>query len=33
LQQKMVGVEIIGTVIDNGHKVTHLIEGVEFSHY
>ena len=27
----MAGVEIIGTVVDNGHKVTHSIEGVEFS--
>lgn len=33
LQKKMTGVEIIGTVVDNGHKVTHSIEGVEFSHY
>ena len=33
LQEKMVGVEIIGTVVENGHKVTHAIEGVEFTHY
>ena len=26
-------IEIIGTDVDNGHKVTHSIEGVEFSHY
>jgi hypothetical protein len=29
----MAGVAIIGTVNDDGHKVTHAIEGVEFSHY
>jgi phosphoribosylformylglycinamidine cyclo-ligase len=33
LQEKMNGVEIIGTVVENGHKVTHAIEGVEFTHY
>ena len=33
LQEKMDGVEIIGAVVENGHKVTHAIEGVEFTHY
>ena len=33
LQEKMTGVEIIGTVLGNGHKVTHAIGGVEFTHY
>jgi len=27
------GCAIIGSVVDNGHRVTHAIEGVEFSHY
>ena len=33
LSSKMRGVEIIGSVVDNGHKVTHQIPGVEFTHY
>ena len=33
LGQRMQGVAIIGTVNDAGHKVTHAIEGVEFTHY
>lgn len=33
LQEKMAGVEIIGNVLENGHKVTHAIAGVEFTHY
>jgi phosphoribosylaminoimidazole (AIR) synthetase len=33
LGERMNGVAKIGTVVDNGHKVTHAIEGVEFSHY
>ena len=33
LQQRMEGVAIVGHVKDHGHRVTHAIEGVEFSHY
>tara|TARA_B100001093_G_scaffold516803_1_gene596526 strand:+ start:89908 stop:91032 length:1125 start_codon:yes stop_codon:yes gene_type:complete len=33
LNQRMIGTSIIGKVIDHGHRVTHAIEGVEFSHY
>jgi phosphoribosylaminoimidazole (AIR) synthetase len=33
LTQKMTGVQIIGQVTDNGHKVVHLGAEVEFSHY
>ena len=33
LQQRMEGVSIVGHVRDHGHRVTHAIEGVEFSHY
>jgi len=33
LSQRMSGVAIIGSVNDDGHKVTHALEGVEFSHY
>ena len=33
LGQRMQGVAMIGSVNDAGHKVTHAIEGVEFSHY
>ena len=33
LGQRMQGVAIIGSVNDSGHKVTHAIEGVEFTHY
>ena len=33
LGQRMQGVAIIGSVNDAGHKVTHAIEGVEFTHY
>jgi hypothetical protein len=29
----MQGVAVIGAVNDAGHKVTHAIEGVEFTHY
>ena len=31
LQQRMEGVAIVGHVKDHGHRVTHAIEGVEFS--
>jgi len=33
LQDRMTGVMVVGEVNDNGHRVTHAIEGVEFSHY
>ena len=33
LRSKIKGVEIIGSVVDNGHKVTHQIPEVEFTHY
>jgi phosphoribosylformylglycinamidine cyclo-ligase len=33
LGQRLTGVAVIGTVEDHGHKVTHAIEGVEFTHY
>ena len=33
LGQRMQGVAIIGSVNDTGHKVTHAIKGVEFTHY
>ncbi|MFL2969839.1 MAG: phosphoribosylformylglycinamidine cyclo-ligase [Candidatus Poseidoniaceae archaeon] len=33
LAQRLTGVAIIGSVNDAGHKVTHAIEGVEFTHY
>ena len=33
LGQRMQGVAMIGSVNDAGHKVTHAIEGVEFTHY
>ena len=33
LSSRMQGTAIIGTVVDNGHKVTHALPGVEFSHY
>jgi len=33
LQQRMEGVNKIGTVVDNGHKVSHKPAKIEFSHY
>lgn len=33
LQERMDGVAIVGHVDNQGHRVTHAIEGVEFSHY
>ena len=33
LRERMVGTSIIGCVTDQGHRVTHAIEGVEFTHY
>ena len=33
LQERMTGVMIVGEVNDDGHRVTHAIDGVEFSHY
>ncbi len=33
LKERMIGTQVIGHVHDQGHKVTHAIEGVEFSHY
>lgn len=33
INERMIGTEIIGHVHNNGHSVTHAIEGVEFSHY
>lgn len=33
LEERMLGTRIIGQVNDQGHKVTHALEGVEFSHY
>ncbi|MAM36378.1 MAG: hypothetical protein CL988_04325 [Euryarchaeota archaeon] len=33
LEERMLGTRIIGHVNDQGHKVTHALEGVEFSHY
>ena len=33
LGQRMQGVAVIGTVNDAGHKVTHALAGVEFTHY
>ena len=33
LGQRMQGVAVIGAVNDAGHKVTHALEGVEFTHY
>ena len=33
LSIRMQGTAIIGTVVDNGHRVTHALDGVEFTHY
>jgi phosphoribosylformylglycinamidine cyclo-ligase len=33
LSARMQGTAIIGTVVNNGHKVTHALDGVEFTHY
>jgi phosphoribosylformylglycinamidine cyclo-ligase len=33
LSSRMQGTAIIGTVVNNGHKVTHALPDVEFSHY
>ena len=33
LQDRMAGVDIIGRVVDNGRKVTHIPLGIEYSHY
>ena len=33
LQERMDGVAIVGHVDNQGHRVTHAIECVEFSHY
>ena len=33
LSEKMAGVQMIGKVTNNGHKVAHLGAGVEFTHY
>ena len=33
LKERMEGVAIVGHVRDHGHRVTHAIQGVEFSHY
>ena len=33
LQGRMEGVAVVGHVRDHGHRVTHALEGVEFSHY
>jgi phosphoribosylformylglycinamidine cyclo-ligase len=33
LRERMTGVAIVGHVVDNGHRVTHALDGVEFDHY
>lgn len=33
LQKRMHGVAVVGHVTDDGHRVTHAVEGVEFTHY
>ena len=33
LGERMTGVQIVGHVRNHGHRVTHALEGVEFSHY
>lgn len=33
LQERMHGVAVVGHVTDDGHRVTHAVEGVEFTHY
>ena len=33
LSARMQGTAIIGTVVNNGRKVTHALDGVEFTHY
>jgi phosphoribosylformylglycinamidine cyclo-ligase len=33
LQPRLKGVAVVGHVADHGHRVTHAIDGVEFSHY
>jgi hydrogenase maturation factor len=33
LTEKLTGVQIIGQVTNNGHKVVHLGAEVEFTHY
>ena len=33
LSKKMTGVQMIGKVTNNGHKVVHLSADVEFTHY
>jgi hypothetical protein len=33
LEDRLMGCAIIGEVVDNGHKVTHIIPGVTFEHY
>jgi phosphoribosylformylglycinamidine cyclo-ligase len=33
LENRLMGSAIIGKVVDNGHKVTHVIPGVTFEHY
>ena len=33
LEERLNGCAIIGEVVDNGHKVTHVIPGVTFEHY
>jgi len=33
LQTRMTGVAIVGHVTDDGHRVKHALEGVEFTHY
>ena len=33
LKERMPGTAVVGTVTNDGHKVTHATEGVEFSHY
>ena len=33
LSEKMAGIKIIGSVVDNGRKVVHSQLGIEYSHY
>ena len=33
LEKRMVGIQKIGTVVNNGHRVVHAVENIEFLHY
>jgi phosphoribosylformylglycinamidine cyclo-ligase len=33
LEQRLPGTAVVGEVTNNGHRVSHALEGVEFTHY